>query len=180
MKPLLEFFPIIFFFIAYKLYDIYIATAVVIVATILQIITYWLLYRKVETMQWITLGLVSVMGGATLYLQDEQFIKWKLTIIEWLFGGVFLVSQFVGSKTFIERMMGANLELPGPIWKRLNFSWAMFFICVGSLNIYVMDRYSTDEWVNFKTFGVPGLMLIFIVIQMIFLYKYAPETEAKK
>jgi len=127
MKPLLEFFPIVLFFVAYKLYDIYIATAVVIAATVVQVISYWLLYRKVETMQWITLGLILVMGGATLYLQDEQFIKWKLTIIEWLFGGAFLVSQFVGKKTFIERMMGANLELPDRIWKRLNMSWSMFF-----------------------------------------------------
>ena len=138
------------------------------------------MYRKVETMQWITLGLILIMGGATLYLQDEQFIKWKLTIIEWLFGGVFLASQFIGPKTFIERMMGANLELPAPIWKRLNFSWAMFFIGVGSLNLYVMNNFSTDDWVEFKTFGVPGLMVIFIVIQMAFLYKYAPETETKK
>lgn len=180
MKPFLEFFPIVLFFIAYKLYDIYIATAVVIAATIVQVITYWLMYRKVETMQWITLGLILVMGGATLYLQDEQFIKWKLTIIEWLFGGAFLASQFIGPKTFIERMMGANLELPAHIWKRLNMSWALFFISIGCLNLYVMNHFSTDDWVSFKTFGVPGLMVIFIVIQMAFLYKYAPETETKK
>ncbi len=180
MKTLLEFFPIILFFIAYKLYDIYVATAVVIGATIVQVLAYWIKYRKVETMQWVTLGLILVMGGATLYLQNEQFIKWKLTIIEWLFGGVFLISQFVGPKTFIERMMGSNLELPDPIWKRLNISWALFFIGVGCLNLYVMHHFSTDDWVDFKTFGVPGLMVVFIVIQMLFLYKYAPETETKK
>jgi len=180
MKPILEFFPIILFFVAYKLYDIYVATAVVIVATFIQIATYWLMYRKVETMQWITLGLILVMGGATLYLQDENFIKWKLSIIEWLFGGAFMASQYIGSKTFIERMMGANLELPSKIWKRLNLSWASFFITVGFLNLYVMYNFSTDEWVNFKTFGVPGLMVIFIVIQMIFLYKYVSESEAKE
>lgn len=180
MKPFLEFFPIILFFVAYKLYDIYIATAVVIVATLIQVSTYWIMYRKVETMQWITLGLILVMGGATLYLQDEQFIKWKLSIIEWMFGGAFLASQFFGPKTFIERMMGANLELPTPIWKRLNLSWALFFTGVGFLNLYVMHQYSTDDWVSFKTFVVPGLMLVFILIQMVFLYKYAPETEVKK
>jgi intracellular septation protein len=180
MKPLLEFFPIVLFFIAYKLYDIYIATAVVIVSTIIQVLTYWFIYRKVETLQWITLGLILVMGGATLYLQDEQFIKWKLTIIEWLFGGAFLVSQFIGNKTFIERMMGGNLELPALIWKRLNLSWSLFFIGVGCLNLYVMSNYSTDDWVSFKTFGVPGLMLIFIVVQMAFLYKHVPTTETKE
>ncbi|MBD9355331.1 septation protein A [Methylomonas albis] len=180
MKPLLEFFPIVLFFVTYKLYDIYIATAVVIASTVVQVIAYWLLYRKVETMQWITLGLILVMGGATLYLQDEQFIKWKLTIIEWLFGGAFLVSQYVGKKTFIERMMGANLELPDRIWKRLNISWSMFFIGVGCLNLYVMANYSTDDWVSFKTFGVPGLMLIFVAVQMVFLYKFVPAPEAKE
>lgn len=180
MKPFLEFFPIILFFVAYKLYDIYIATAVVIVATIVQVVTYWFMYRKVETMQWITLGLILVMGGATLYLQDEQFIKWKLTIIEWLFGSAFLASQFIGNKTFIERMMGANLELPALIWKRLNLSWALFFIGVGFLNLYVMSNYSTDDWVSFKTFGVPGLMLVFIAVQMAFLYKHVPTTETKE
>jgi intracellular septation protein len=180
MKPLLEFFPIVLFFIAYKLYDIYIATAVVIVSTIIQVLTYWFIYRKVETLQWITLGLILVMGGATLYLQDEQFIKWKLTIIEWLFGGAFLVSQFIGDKPFIQRMMGGNLELPALIWKRLNLSWSLFFIGVGCLNLYVMSNYSTDDWVSFKTFGVPGLMLIFIVVQMAFLYKHVPTTETKE
>jgi intracellular septation protein len=120
------------------------------------------------------------MGGATLYLQDEQFIKWKLSIIEWLFGAAFLASQYIGKKPFIERMMGANIELPKHIWKRLNISWALFFIGVGFLNLYVMHHYSTDDWVNFKTFGVPALMAVFILVQMVFLYKYAPETEAKK
>jgi intracellular septation protein len=157
-----------------------VATAVVIAATIIQVATYWLMYRKVETMQWITLGLIVVMGGATLYLQDEQFIKWKLSIIEWLFGAAFLASQYIGKKPFIERMMGANIELPKHIWKRLNISWALFFIGVGFLNLYVMHHYSTDDWVNFKTFGVPALMAVFILVQMVFLYKYAPETEAKK
>ena len=180
MKPLLEFLPIVLFFVAYKLYDIYIATAVVIAATLVQVIVYWWLYRKVETMQWITLGLIVVMGGATLYLQDEQFIKWKLTIIEWLFGAAFLASQYIGDKPFIERMMGANLELPTRIWKRLNLSWALFFIGVGCLNLYVMAHYDTDDWVSFKTFGVPGLMMVFIVVQMAFLYKHIPQTESKE
>lgn len=179
MKPFLEFFPIVLFFVAYKLYDIYVATAVVIGATVFQLIAYWLLYRKIETMQWITLALILVMGGATLYLQDEQFIKWKLSIIEWLFGAAFLASQFIGEKPFIQRMMGASIELPQPLWKKLNFSWASFFIGVGFLNLYVMTHYDTDAWVNFKTFGVPGLMLIFIAVQMIVLYKYAPATESK-
>jgi intracellular septation protein len=117
------------------------------------------------------------MGGATIYLHDERFLKWKLSIVEWLFGVAFLGSQFVGKKPFVERMMSANLTLPGFVWKRLNLMWAVFFIGVGFLNLYVMYRYNTDDWVTFKTFGVPGLTVIFIVVQVIFLYRYLPETE---
>lgn len=177
MKQLFEFTPIILFFIAFKLYDIYVATAVVIVATIIQVIVTWAIEKKVKVMQWITLGLILVMGGATIYLQDEQFIKWKLTIIEWLFGLAFLGSQFLGKKTFVERMMGSSLELPSHVWKKLNSLWAIFFIGVGFINIYVMQNFNTDDWVTFKTFGVPSLMIIFIILQMVFLYKYLPETE---
>jgi len=177
MKQLLEFIPVILFFITYKFYDIYIATGVVIVATIIQVAIAWFKYKKVETMQWVTLGLIVVMGGATIYLQDEQFIKWKLTIIEWLFGAAFLGSQFFAKKTFVERMMGASIELPAKIWKILNLLWATFFISVGFINIYVMQNYNTDDWVTFKTFGVPGLMIVFIFVQMIFIYKHMPETE---
>ncbi|NOT83839.1 MAG: septation protein A [Methylococcaceae bacterium] len=177
MKQLFEFFPILCFFIAYKFYDIYMATAVVIVATIIQVGVTWFKYRKVEVMQWITLALILIMGGATLYLHDEQFIKWKLSIIEWLFGIAFIGSQYIGEKPFIERMMSGSLDLPKAIWKRLNTLWGVFFISVGFINVYVMFNYDTDDWVSFKTFGVPALMFIFIALQMIFLYKHIPETE---
>lgn len=177
MKQLFEFFPIVLFFITYKLYDIYIATAVIIVATVIQVAYTWFKHHKVPVMQLVTLALVVVMGGATLYLHDEQYLKWKFSIIEWLFGIVFLGSQFIGKKTFIERMMSGNLTLPALIWKRLNLSWAGFFISVGFINVYVMYHYNTDDWVTFKTFIAPGLMVVFIVLQMVFLYKYVPETE---
>jgi intracellular septation protein len=177
MKQVFEFFPVLLFFAAYKLYDIYVATMVMIVATLIQVAIDLILHRKVETMRWITLALVVVMGGATIYLHDEQYLKWKLSIIEWLFGLAFLGSQFIGEKTFVERMMGKSITLPTPVWKRLNLLWAAFFTSVGFINLYVMHHYSTDVWVNFKTFGVPILMVIFIALQMAFLYKYMPDTE---
>jgi intracellular septation protein len=177
MKQLLEFFPILLFFIAFKFYDIYVATAVVMMATILQVAYAWFRYRKVEAMQWVTLGLIMVMGSATLYFQNDLFIKWKFSIIEWLFGAVFLGSQFIGKKPFIERMMSDNMTLPDVIWKRLNLLWASFFISVGFLNIYVMYNYTTDEWVYFKTFVAPGLMVGFIVLQMCYLYQYIPDPN---
>ena len=179
MKQLFEFFPIILFFIAYKAYDIYIATGVIIVATILQVLYAWIKHRKVETMQLITLGLVVVFGGATIYLHDEQYLKWKFSIIEWLFGLDFLGSHFFGERTFIERMMSNNLTLPKPIWKRLNFSWASFFISVGFINVYVMFNFNTDDWVTFKTFVAPALMVLFLIVQMSFLYKYIPDEKDK-
>jgi intracellular septation protein len=177
MNQLIEFFPILLFFITYKLYDIYIATGVVIVATVILVAYNWFRYRKIETMQWITLGLIVVMGGATILLHDEQFIKWKLSIIEWLFGLAFLGSQFIGKKPFVERIMSKSLKLPPIIWRRLNLMWGCFFMAVGFINVYVMYHYNTDQWVTFKTFGVPGLMLLFIVLQMVFLYKHVQETE---
>lgn len=177
IKQLVEFFPILLFFIAFKFGDIFVATKVVIVATILQVAYAWFKFRKVEMMQWITLALVVIMGGLTLILHDEQFVKWKLSIIEWLFGGAFLGSQFIGRAPFIERMMSSQLTLPAVIWKRLNLCWAGFFIGVGCLNVYVMFNYNTNDWVTFKTFIVPGMMALFIVIQMIFLYKHLPDSE---
>jgi len=149
----------------------------VIVATILQVAISWYKTRKVSTMQLITLGLILVMGGATIILQNEQFIKWKLSIIEWLFGVVFLGSQFVGKKTVIERMLSANLTLPDAVWRRLNTLWAIFFLSIGFINVYVMYHYSTDEWVMFKTFVVPGLMVVFLLGQVALIYKHLPETE---
>lgn len=128
-------------------------------------------------MQLITLALVIVFGGATIYLHDEQYLKWKFSIIEWLFGLAFLGSHFFGERTFIERMMSNNLTLPKPIWKRLNFSWASFFISVGFINVYVMFNFNTDDWVTFKTFVAPGLMVAFMIVQMAFLYKYIPDEK---
>ncbi len=177
MKQLLEFFPILLFFIAYKTFDIYIATYVVIAATFVQVLYAWIKHKKVETMQLITLALVIVFGGATIYLHDEQYLKWKFSIIEWLFGLAFLGSHFVGERTFIERMMSSNLTLSKPIWKRLNFSWASFFISVGFINVYVMFNFNTDDWVTFKTFVAPGLMVAFMIVQMAFLYKYIPDEK---
>jgi intracellular septation protein len=177
MKQLFEFLPVLLFFAAFKLYDIYVATMVMMGATLIQVALDLILHRKVETMRWITLALVVVMGGATLYLHDVKYIKWKLSIIEWAFGVAFLGSQFIGEKPFVQRMMSGSLTLPPEIWKRLNLLWAGFFTSVGFVNLYVMYHYNDDQWVTFKTFGVPALMLIFIVLQMVFLYKYVPDTE---
>ena len=179
MKLLFDFFPILLFFVAYKFFDIYVATGVAIVATVVQVAYTWLKTRKVATMQLVTLAIICIFGGLTPYLHDEQFIKWKPTVINWLFGIAFLVSQLFGQQTAIERMMGANLDLPKAVWQRLNLGWVAFFLFMGSANLYVMSHFDRDTWVNFKLFGMLGLTFVFIVLQSLYLARYLPETSAK-
>jgi intracellular septation protein len=141
MKLLADFFPVLLFFIAYKLYGIYVATGVAIVASIVQVGVGWLRRRKVETMHWVTLGLLLVFGGLTIALQDRTFIMWKPSIVNWLFGVVFLGSQFIGDRPLVERMMSHAIEVPRAVWNRLNQMWAAFFFVMGAANLYVANRY---------------------------------------
>jgi intracellular septation protein len=177
MKLLLDLLPVILFFIAYKMADIYVATAVVIVATIVQIaFTYWK-HRKVDTMLWVSLGLVVVFGGATLLLQNENFIKWKLTIFYWLFAIVLLGAQLFMGKNLIRSLLTSQTELkmPDEVWRLLNTMWVGFFTFMGGLNLYIAQNYSTDVWVNFKLFGSFGLMIVFLVAQGFIIAKYIKE-----
>lgn len=177
MKLLFDFLPIFLFFIAYKLYDIYTATIVAIVASCLQVAFFWIKYRRVETMHIITMVLIVVLGGATLIFKDETFIKWKPTGVNWMFGIAFLVSQFIGKKTILERMMGTSIKLPAQIWTRLNTAWALFFIFLGFINLYVAYNYDTDTWVNFKLFGMMGLTIIFIILQSVYLSRHIKHED---
>ncbi len=177
MKFLFDFFPILLFFVAYKAYDIYVATAVMIVATFIQVSWSWLQFRRVEKMHLITLVLITVLGGATLILRDPAFIMWKPSIINWAFGAVFIGSQFIGKKPIVQRMMESNVELPAHIWPRLNSAWAIFFIILGFLNLYVFKNYDEETWVNFKLFGMIGLTFVFIIGQAFFIGKYIKEPQ---
>jgi intracellular septation protein len=179
MKFLFDFLPILFFFLAYKFFDIYVATAVAISSTVAQVAVIWFNTRKVATMQLVTLAIIIVFGGLTLYLQDETFIKWKPTVVNWLFAGAFLATQFVGERTAIERMMGSALTLPGQIWRRLNLGWVVFFFSLGCANLYVMSHFDSDTWVNFKLFGMLGLTVAFIILQTLFLSRYIKEPDSK-
>ena len=177
MKFLLDFFPIVFFFIAYKMYDIYVATAVLIIASLLQTSVHWLMHRRFEKMHVITLILVCVFGGLTLMLQDEMFIKWKPTVINWLFAIAFLGSQFIGEKPIIQRMMGDHITLPVHIWFHLNIAWSIFFISLGIINLYVIYNFDTETWVNFKLFGLLGLTFVFVIAQSLYLARYMQVSE---
>jgi intracellular septation protein len=175
MKFLFDLFPIILFFVAFKVFDIYIATGVVIAATASQIAWVWHRHGKVDTMLWISLALVVVFGGATLILHDETFIKWKPTVLYWLFAvTLFGSAQFFG-KNLIRAMLEKQVQLPDALWSRLNFAWMGFFAVMGVVNLYVAFNFSTDTWVSFKLFGGMGLMIFFIVLQGIVLAKYLPE-----
>ena len=145
MKFLADFFPVILFFVAYKLYGIYLATAVAIAASFAQVGYGWMRHRRVENMHLITLGILVVFGGLTILLQDRTFIMWKPTVINWLFGIVFLASQFIGEKPLVERMMGGSIAVPPTIWRRLNSAWGLFFVLLGFLNLYVANDFFVAE-----------------------------------
>jgi len=177
MKFLFDLFPVILFFIAYKAVDIYVATAVVIGATAVQIGWVWFRHGKVDKMLWVSLGLVVVFGSLTLALQDETFIKWKPTVLYWIFAVVLFGSaQFFG-RNLMRAMLEQQLELPDPIWTRLNLAWTGFFVLMGALNLAVAFNFSTDTWVNFKLFGGMGLMLVFVLLQGMMLSRYLPDEE---
>ncbi len=177
MKFLFDMFPVILFFVAFKFWGIYPATAVAIGATLLQI--GWLIARnkKIEPMLWVSLGVIVVFGGATLLLHNETFIKWKPTVLYWLFAAALGIGALVFKKNFIRSMMEKQMELPEPLWGRVLLSWIAFFIVMGLLNLYVAFNYDTDTWVNFKLFGGMGLMLLFVFGQALLLAKHIQEKK---
>ena len=179
MKMLIDFLPVALFFIVYKMEDIYVATAVLIIASAVQTVGVRLWKGKFEQSHVITLVLVAAFGGMTLFLHDEMFIKWKPSVINWLFAAVFLGSMWVGKQNIIKRMMGGQVNLPQHVWSTLNVAWAVFFIFLGFLNLYVVYNYDTDTWVNFKLFGLMGLTIVFIIGQSLYMAKYIESEDDK-
>jgi len=206
MKFLFDLFPVIFFFASFKIAEghaqaaanlvsqilggigldaaitaqqapILLATVVVILATALQIGWVWLRHGKVDKMLWVSLVLVVFFGGLTLIFHDETFIKWKPTVLYWVFAVVLLFSATVLKKNLIRGMLEAQMQLPEAVWKRLNLAWVVFFALLGILNLLIAFAFNlpTETWVNFKLFGGMGLMLVFIVAQSLFLAKYIEE-----
>ena len=177
MKLLFDLFPVILFFVAFKVQGIYVATAVAIAATVVQIV--WTKWRhgKVDTMLWVSFAIIGVFGGATLLLHDETFIKWKPTVLYWLFSVILLGSNLLFNKNLMRSLLQEKVALPLHIWHRLNLIWSLFFAALGFINLYVAFNYSTDDWVNFKLFGFTGLMVIFILAQSAWLAKYVDEKK---
>ena len=156
MKFLFDIFPVVLFFAAYKIADIFVATAVAIAATFVQIGWVWFRTRKVEPMLWVSLAIIVVFGGATLLLRDETFIKWKPTVLYWLFGAALAIADHGFGRNLIRAMMGSQIVLPDRVWTRLNQSWVAFFAVMGVINLYVAYNFATDTWVDFKLFGGDG------------------------
>ncbi|WP_298833176.1 septation protein A [uncultured Piscinibacter sp.] len=207
MKLLFDFLPIILFFGTFKVTEgrkdwaaqfasdhlgfmvsggvvgpneapVLLATVVVIAATLAQVAWIVARGRKVDTMLWVSLALVTVFGGATIWFHNETFIKWKPSVLYWVMGLTFWLSQLIFRKNLLRALIGEQLLLPAGVWQRLNFMWIAFFAFMGLLNIYVAYSFSTDTWVNFKLFGGIGLMLVFTVAQGFYISRHvAPDTE---
>lgn len=205
MKLLFDFLPIVLFFAAFKYAEahkawaatfassnfgflvaggvvgpqeapVLLATVVVIVATLAQVA--WLRVRgqRIETMLWVSLVLVVVLGGLTIYFHSETFIKWKPSVLYWVMGLAFWLSPLLLDKNLLKVLMGQQLTLPAQVWHRLNFAWITFFSVMGFLNIWVAYNFETGTWVNFKLFGGLGLMLVFTVAQGLYLSRYLQDT----
>ena len=156
---------------------ILLSTAVAIIATFAQVL--WLLLRRhtVDKMLWVSLAIIVVFGGATIYFHDEQFIKWKPTVLYWCFGSALLLAPVLFDKNLMRSLMGHQLQLPDPVWTRLNIAWGLFFTLMGVINLYVAFTFPLEVWVNFKLFGFLGLMIAFVIAQSLYLSRYMKEAE---
>jgi intracellular septation protein len=177
MQLLFDFFPLVAFFVAFVAFDLYVATATIMVAMALQIAYQWFRHRKVNKMLLISGVLVAIFGGITLALRDPVFIQWKLTVVNWLFAVAFLGSQFFGSATFTERIMGHAVELDKAAWRQLNTLWVVNFTAIGALNLYIMYNYDLEVWAYFKTWGMMGLTLLMAVGQAFWISARATERN---
>jgi intracellular septation protein len=181
MKFLYDFLPVLLFFVSYYMYDIFVATFVAIVSSALLVIFFWLRYHRFEKMQLVVLALIVVLGGATLIFQNEAFIMWKPTVVNWLFAMAFLGSQWFAPKPITQMIMEEHVRVDDDrVWTTLNYSWVGFFIFAGTVNLYVAHNFSLDFWVNFRLFGLLSLTFIFVILQGIYLSKHVIEDETEK
>ena len=182
MKFLFDLFPIILFFIAFKFGDIYTATIVAMVATIVQILWVYYRHRKIDAMQWVSLVMIIVFGSLTIFLHDKTFIQLKPTALYWLFSGALLISAQFFKKNWIQILMGKQVTLKQShshsVWHQLNLAWATFFFVMGALNLYIAFEFSEDTWVNFKLLGSTGLFIAFVIAQGIWLSKHMEPPES--
>jgi intracellular septation protein len=176
MQLLADYFPLLLFFVAFKLADIYVATAVAIAASVAQIAYFRWRRGRIEVVHWLSLVIIATFGGATLLLHDETFIKWKPTVLYWLFGSILAVGRLAFGKNLIASLL-KDLTLPDAVWARITWAWVVFFAVMGAANLYIAFHFSTDTWVNFKVWGGIGLVLLFALGQAFALARYLPERH---
>lgn len=178
-KFLFDLFPLILFFVAYRYADIYTATAVAIAASVAQFIWLRATGKRIEMTHWINLSVIVIFGGATLWLQSDVFIKWKPTVLYWLFGGALLGARLLFGRNLMRRLLGAQIELSDTAWDKLNLSWALFFLAAGAINLFVAfsGHFTESQWVSFKVFGLMGLLLVFVIGQSLWLGKHMQQPE---
>lgn len=176
MKLFFEFFPIFLFFVTYKFFGIYIATAAAIAASGAQLFFLWLRDKQIDWLQAATFLVLLLFGGTTLFLHEEIFIKWKPTVINWLLAAAFFISQLI-NKPLIKAVMQKSITLPQKIWKKLNLSWVIFWFLMGCLNLYIIYHFDTATWVNFKLFGYLGVTILFILLQAIYINKFSAKEQ---
>ena len=179
MKFLFDLFPVILFFIAFKFYGIFVATAVAMAATIAQIVYVKFRHGKVDKMLLLSGAIITIFGGATLLSKDPQFIQWKPSILYWLFSAGILGAQCFFGKNPMRAMMEKQISLPDLVWSKLNIAWGLLFFALGFLNLYVAYNFSQDIWVDFKLFGITGIMFAFIILQTLFISKYLPKEDSE-
>ncbi|WGO82386.1 septation protein A [Arsenophonus apicola] len=177
MRQLLDFIPLIVFFIVYKKVDIFYASGALMIATALSMLAIYFIYKKIEKSSLITLVIVIIFGGLTLIFHSDLFIKWKVTVIYAIFSLALLVSQYFTEKPLIQRMLGKEIHLANEFWRKLNLSWAIFFAICALVNIYVAFWLPQDVWVNFKVFGLTAVTLIFTILSMVYIYKHLPKEQ---
>lgn len=177
LKVFFDLLPVILFFVGYKFYGIFAATAIAIATTLSMIVYSQLRHKQIDKMLLINGAIISVLGGITLILHDKTYIMWKPTVLYWLLASVLLGSQFFFKRNLIQQMLQKVLQPPPAIWSKLNWAWAVFFILLGFVNLYVARHFSENTWVNFKLFGVTGAMFSFMIVQMLLLKNYIVEDE---
>ncbi len=177
MSSLLEFLLLAAFFLSYLWKGIYAATAVIMVGSVLLLAASYWRTRRLEPMPLLVAVLAVSLGGVTLLLHDPVYIKWKFSVVEWLFGLGLLGSQYLGKQPFMRSIMEKHLSLPDGVWRRLNLMWAVFFLALGTLNVYILCNFSTDAWVRFKLFGSLGLTLAFAVVQAVYIARHLPAED---
>lgn len=177
-KFLFDLFPLLLFFIAFKFFDVYVATGVAMVAGIAQILWIKISGQKIDAMLWINLGIILIFGGATLYLKDDTFIKWKPTVLYWLFGAALLVGKYLMGSNLMQKLLGEKISMPESAWSKLNLSWALFFLLAGAINLFVAfsGYFTLEQWVSFKAFGLMGLLLAFVIGQSVWLGKHIDQS----